>query len=96
MMSAIKKTLFFVFSCLMLCASALAAVNVNTASFDDLQTISGIGPATAQRIIDERRKGPFKSLDDLQARVKGIGESRVRKMAAAGLTVGPGVGRTAP
>jgi competence protein ComEA len=64
------------------------AVNVNTASFDELQTIAGIGPATAQRIVDERRKGPFKSLDDLQARVKGIGESRVRKMAAAGLTVG--------
>ena len=91
-MIPIKKILFFVFYLLMLSASALAAVNVNTASFDELQTISGIGPATAQRIVEERRKGPFKSLDDLQARVKGIGESRVRKMAAAGLTVG----RTAP
>ncbi len=87
-MIPIKKILFFVFYLLMLSASALAAVNVNTASFDELQTISGIGPATAQRIVEERRKGPFKSLDDLQARVKGIGESRVRKMAAAGLTVG--------
>jgi competence protein ComEA len=87
-MIAIKKIIFFIFSWLLLSVSALAAVNVNTASFDELQTISGIGPATAQRIVDERRKGPFKSLDDLQARVKGIGESRVRKMAAAGLTVG--------
>jgi competence protein ComEA len=87
-MIAIRKIIFFILSWLMLSASALAAVNVNTASFDELQTISGIGPATAQRIVDERRKGPFKSLDDLQARVKGIGESRVRKMAAAGLTVG--------
>jgi competence protein ComEA len=87
-MIAIRKIIFFILSWLMLSASALAAVNVNTASFDESQTISGIGPATAQRIVDERRKGPFKSLDDLQARVKGIGESRVRKMAAAGLTVG--------
>jgi competence protein ComEA len=87
-MIAIRKIIFFIFSWLLLSVSALAAVNVNTASFDELQTISGIGPATAQRIVDERRKGPFKSLDDLQARVKGIGESRVRKMAAAGLTVG--------
>jgi len=87
-MSMIRKILFFSLMYLMLLGSALAAVNVNTASFDELQTISGIGPATAQRIVDERRKGPFKSLDDLQARVKGIGESRVRKMAAAGLTVG--------
>jgi competence protein ComEA len=87
-MIAIRKIIFFILSWLLLSVSALAAVNVNTASFDDLQTISGIGPATAQRIVDERRKGPFKSLDDLQARVKGIGESRVRKMAAAGLTVG--------
>ncbi len=91
-MISIRKIVFFIFCWLMLVASALAAVNVNTASFDELQTISGIGPATAQRIVEERRKGPFKSLDDLQARVKGIGESRVRKMAAAGLTVG----RTAP
>jgi len=87
-MSMIRKILFFSLVYLMLLGSAQAAVNVNTASFDELQTISGIGPATAQRIVDERRKGPFKSLDDLQARVKGIGESRVRKMAAAGLTVG--------
>ncbi|MCX7214114.1 MAG: ComEA family DNA-binding protein [Burkholderiales bacterium] len=87
-MIAIRKIIFFILSWLLLSVSALAAVNVNTASFDELQTISGIGPATAQRIVDERRKGPFKSLDDLQARVKGIGESRVRKMAAAGLTVG--------
>jgi len=87
-MIAIRKIIFFIMASLLMSAGALAAVNVNTASFDELQTISGIGPATAQRIVDERRKGPFKSLDDLQARVKGIGESRVRKMAAAGLTVG--------
>ena len=65
-----------------------AAVNVNTASSDELRTVRGIGPAIAKRIIDERGKGPFKSLDDLQARVRGIGEATARKFAAGGLTVG--------
>ena len=66
-----------------------AAVNVNTATPDELRTVRGIGPAIAQRIIEERGKGPFKSLDDLQARVRGIGEATARKFAAGGLTVGP-------
>lgn len=69
--------------------TAFAAVNANTASVDDLQAVPGIGPAIAQRIVAERRNGPFKSLDDLQARVKGVGEASIRKMAAGGLTVGP-------
>lgn len=69
--------------------TAIAAVNANTASVDDLQAVPGIGPAIAQRIVSERGKGPFKSLDDLQARVKGVGEASIRKMAAGGLTVGP-------
>ena len=49
-MSVIKKILFFSLLCLTLLGSALAAVNVNTASFDDLQTISGIGPRMASKI----------------------------------------------
>ena len=73
--------------------TAFASVNANTASVDELQTVTGIGPTLAQRIVDERRRGPYKSLDDLQARVRGIGETSIRKMRAAGLTVGSG-GRT--
>jgi competence protein ComEA len=68
--------------------AAFAAVDANTASVDALRGVRGVGPTIAQRIVDERRKGPYSSLDDLQARVRGIGESSVRKMAAAGLTVG--------
>lgn len=67
---------------------AWAAVNANTASVEELQTVRGIGPTIAQRIVDERAKGPYKSLDDLQSRVKGVGNSSVKKMAAAGLTTG--------
>lgn len=83
-----KKLLLVLFTLLMSVGSAWAAVNANTASIDELQTVTGIGPTIAQRIVDERKKGPFKDLADLEQRVKGIGESSVKKMAAAGLTVG--------
>jgi competence protein ComEA len=75
---------------LLVLRTAFAAVDANSASADDLETIPGIGPATAKRIVEERAKGPFKGLEDLQVRVRGIGESRIRKMSAAGLTVVPG------
>ncbi|RPH42930.1 MAG: helix-hairpin-helix domain-containing protein [Burkholderiales bacterium] len=83
------KTLLLAFAALLLSIStAFAAVNANTASVDELQLVAGIGPTIAQRIVDERRNGPYKSLDDIQARVKGVGETSIRKMGAAGLTVG--------
>jgi competence protein ComEA len=85
---ALKKLLLVLFTLLMSVGSAWAAVNANTASIDELQTITGIGPTIAQRIVDERRKGPYKDLADLEQRVKGVGESSIRKMAAGGLTVG--------
>jgi competence protein ComEA len=70
---------------------AFAATDANTASKDELDKVKGIGPAIAQKIVDERQKnGPFKSLDDLAQRVKGVGDTSVKKMAAEGLTVGGG------
>jgi competence protein ComEA len=49
-----------------------AAINVNQASATELQRLPRIGPVLSQRIIDERAKAPFKSIDELR-RVKGIG-----------------------
>ena len=88
-MSVVQRLLVLV-AALCLALPAWAKVDANTASVDELQTVTGIGPTLAQRIVDERRKGPYKNLADLEARVKGIGESNVRKMSAGGLTVGPG------
>lgn len=67
---------------------AWAAVDANTASREALESIRGIGPATSARILEERQRQPFRDTQDLTRRVKGIGEARIRKMLAAGLTIG--------
>ena len=45
-----------------------------------LQTINGIGPSTAEKIIRYRTsKGAFKSIDDLK-KVNGIGDKKLEKL----------------
>jgi len=54
-------------------AISAGPVNINTADAGQLDTLPGIGPALAQRIMQYRElEGPFKSLDDLK-NVSGIG-----------------------
>ena len=56
-----------------------ALVDINTATLDELQTLTGIGPVIAQRIIDYRTEnGAFTSIEDL-LNVKGIGEATLNK-----------------
>lgn len=86
------RTLLALCLLLSIAGTALAAVNANTATVEELQGITGIGPTIAKRIVDERRNGPYRSLADLQSRVRGIGETTIRKMGAAGLTVSGGGG----
>lgn len=65
---------------LALVLSLAAAVNVNTASKEELQTLSGVGPVTAERIIEYRQSnGKFESVDDL-INVRGIGENTLEKI----------------
>ena len=57
-------------------------VNVNTADAEKLETLTGIGPALAQAIIDYRAgHGAFRSADDLLL-VKGIGEAKLEGFRA--------------
>ncbi len=73
---------------LFIATTAMAAVEVNKATAAELDGLSGIGPATTQLIVTERKKSEFKDWADLMKRVKGIGDARASKLSAAGLTVG--------
>ena len=81
-----KKLLAFFAA--MTVAVAFAAVDVNKATPAELDSIKGIGPGISGKIVDERKKGNFKSWEDFIERVKGVGEGNAAKFSAEGLTVG--------
>lgn len=66
---------------------AAGPVDINTADVLQLQTLPGIGPVLAERIVQYREEhGPFQSVEEL-LQVKGIGEvtlERFRSQAAVG------------
>jgi competence protein ComEA len=89
-----KKLLLAFITFVISTSIAIAAVNLNTATKDDLDKVKGIGPVKAQSIIDYRKKnGPFKSVDELE-NVKGFGSKSVNKVRSE-LTVN-GVTNTKP
>lgn len=68
--------------------SAFAAVNINTASAQELKALPGIGPSKAEAIVEYRKaNGSFKAVEDLK-KVKGIGEGIFNRLKAEA-TVGP-------
>jgi competence protein ComEA len=93
MMRQITRSLAGLLAVVLLLAAAVMAadapVNINTASADELATISGIGPAKAAAIIEHRDKnGQFKTVDDLKL-VRGIGDKMLEQLRPQ-LTVGGG------
>jgi competence protein ComEA len=57
-------------------------VNLNTADAATLQTLDGVGPSTAAKIIDYRSaNGPFKTIEDLK-KVSGIGDKKFAAIAS--------------
>ena len=55
-------------------------VNINTAGVDELDTLPGVGPSTAQAIVKDREEqGPFTSIEDIM-RVSGIGEKKFENL----------------
>jgi len=78
-------------------------INLNTATFKQLQELPGVGPTTANAIIQFRDKsGPFKRPEDLLA-IHGISQAKFEKMrpyvkvgAYAPRAGAPGVKKTTP
>ena len=55
-------------------------ININTAGSEDLQQLDGIGPVTAEKIIEYRNSnGKFRTIEDIK-NVSGIGEKTFEKL----------------
>ena len=65
-------------------ALAQAEVESNTATRAELESLPGLGPALAQRLLAAR---PFKDWADLMRRVPGVKAAAARRLSAAGLRV---------
>src|SRR5215471_15959386 len=74
------KRLVLLLATLLFSVFALAAVNINTATKEELDALPGIGPVKAQAIVDYRTKnGPFKTPEDIM-KVSGIKEGEFSKL----------------
>ena len=62
-------------------AFAADKIDLNTATSEELQMLSGVGPATADAIIEYRdAHGEFKTVDEL-TNVKGIGDKKLQQLS---------------
>ena len=66
---------------------ALAATDANKASQAELESVKGIGPGLAGKILKAREAGAFKDWSDLVDRVGGVGPGNAARFSQAGLTV---------
>jgi competence protein ComEA len=75
-----KKLLLALLLLFTIAGAAMAAVNINTATKEELTSLKGIGDKRAQEIINYRTKnGPFKTVDDL-GKVPGIGPGILKQI----------------
>lgn len=64
-------------------------LDINTASVQQLTQLKGIGEKTANRILEERRKGgAFLSVEDFRIRVKGMGKKKIQRLQEQGVQIG--------
>ena len=83
-----RKILLAFAMCFALSGLAMAAVNINTATKEELTSLKGVGEKRAQDSIDYRTKnGNFKSVDDLE-KVPGIGPGLMKQIRPQVTTTG--------
>lgn len=76
----LKKVLLALVTVFAMMSVAFAAVNINTATLEELETLPNIGPVKAKAILDYRKaNGNFKSVEDIK-NVKGIGDVSFDKL----------------
>ncbi len=68
-------------------SQAWAATDVNQASQAELESVKGIGPGLAGKIMKARETGTFKDWGDFVDRVPGVGPGNAARFSQAGLTV---------
>jgi competence protein ComEA len=56
-----------------------AKVSLASATLEQLDALPGVGPVTAQKILDYRQQHPFRSVEDLDS-VPGIGPARIEQL----------------
>lgn len=84
-----KRILSIVLMLFAFAVPAYSAVNINTATQAQLETLHGIGPTKAKAIVEHRKKkGAFKSVDDLQ-KVNGIGPATIKRLRKDVAVSGP-------
>ena len=64
-----------------------ATLELNQANRAQLESLPGIGPALAERLLEARQKQAFSDWADLLRRVQGIGRSSARKLSDQGLRI---------
>lgn len=65
---------------LLFSGSLYAAVDLNTASVEELQAVKGVGASKAEAIVQHRKQhGPFKRVEELDD-VKGFGKKTVERL----------------
>ena len=64
-----------------------APLELNTATRAQLESLQGIGPSLAEKILLARHKNLFTDWNDLRRRVRGVGPKLAAKLSSQGLVV---------